>query len=142
VDLAVVNDDPLTPAADADVRMEFSLTDVRRAGTLADYTGELEGRLVLRITDRASGAAGNEAATVVDTPLHATLACTPTAIDNEGASCAALTSANALIPGSVLGGKRTVWEVGTVEVYDGGTDDLSATTADNGLLARQGIYAR
>jgi hypothetical protein len=132
----------LTPAAEADVQIAVSLTDLRRAGTLADYTGELEGRIVLRITDRASGGAGNEAATVVDTPLHATLACTPTAPANEGASCAALTSANALIPGSVQGGKRAVWEVGTVEVYDGGTDERAATTTDNRLLARQGVYAR
>jgi hypothetical protein len=137
-----VNEDPLTPAAEADVGIAISLTDVFRAGTLADYTGELEGRLALRITDRASGAAGTEAATVVDTPLHATLGCTATEADTDGAVCASLTSANALIPGSVLSGRRAVWELGPVEVYDGGTDERAATTTDNRLLAREGIYVR
>ena len=42
---------------DSDVQFTFQLTDVRRQGTLADYTGELQATTVVRITDRVGGPA-------------------------------------------------------------------------------------
>jgi predicted acyl esterase len=136
----VVGDDPLTPASEADVALSVSLTDVRRGNGLADYAGELESRTSLQITDRSSGGTLDEAATVQSLALHAAVPCAPTAAADTGADCAVLTSANTLVPGTVLVGSRAIWELGDVEVLDGGADGAAATTADNTLLARQGLF--
>ena len=65
---AVVVGDPLTEQNEADVRVTFSITDVREAIGLADYEGELQLNPVLRITDRHNGPSGTEGATTEDTP--------------------------------------------------------------------------
>jgi predicted acyl esterase len=139
-EFAVLPDDPLTPGDEADVRITTSITDVRRADNLRDYTGELEGSSSLRITDRSNGAAG-DAATVVDVPLRGSLQCAKTGGGaGQGATCSVVTTADAIAPGTVLSGKRAVWELGTVELYDGGPDGLAATTDGNDLFARQGLF--
>jgi hypothetical protein len=43
------------------------------------------------------------------------------------------------VPGAVREGDRAVWELGTVEVYDGGSDGVGSTS-DNTLFARQGVF--
>ena len=48
--------DPLTPADEADVQRRLSITDVRRQGTLADYGGELQAALAVRLTAGDNGA--------------------------------------------------------------------------------------
>jgi predicted acyl esterase len=138
-ELRAIPDDPSTPAAESDVRIAVGITDVRRQDDLSPYAGELEARLSLRITDRANGS-GPDAATVTDTRLHAALACVATADPSQGSSCSAKTSANALAPGSAQAGRRAVWELGTIEVYDGGPDGLASTTSDNALFMRQGVF--
>jgi hypothetical protein len=50
------------------------------------------------------------------------------------------TTLDAVQPGMVPEGKRSVWELGSIEVYDGGADDLAATPSGNTLFARQGVY--
>ncbi|MGH3370886.1 MAG: prealbumin-like fold domain-containing protein, partial [Nocardioidaceae bacterium] len=65
----VVSGDPGTPADEADVMIETNVTDVRLRAGLDDYTGELEGRVSLRITDRLNGPGQNEGATMTETPF-------------------------------------------------------------------------
>ncbi len=36
-------------------------------------------------------------------------------------------------------GKRAIWELGQIEVSDGGSDGL-ASTEDNTVFARQGVF--
>ena len=43
------------------------------------------------------------------------------------------------MPEAAREGKRAVWDLGQVEVFDGGTDGLAATD-DNSLFAVQGVY--
>ena len=50
------------------------------------------------------------------------------------------TTFDAVTPGMVPEGRRTVWQLGKVEVDDGGADGL-AGTGPNTTLARQGVYA-
>src|SRR6185503_5813904 len=52
---------------EADVKINTTVKDVRDRTTLADYTGQLQGRVVLRITDRRNGSTGADTATVADT---------------------------------------------------------------------------
>ena len=123
---------------EADVKMTFSLTDVRRQVTLADYTGELRVSSSLRITDKMSGT-GADPATSLDFDLAATIPCSATATA-EGAECLLSTSFDALAPGTVTERRRSVWQLGQVRVHDGGPDGDADTAGDNGLFAVQGVF--
>jgi hypothetical protein len=58
----------------------------------------------------------------------------------EGSACAATTSADALAPGTVKEERRSIWQLGRVEVYDGGPDGDAHTPAGDTLFATQGIF--
>ena len=139
VRFAVVPGDPATPADEADVRLDVSLTDVRRAGDLSDYDGELLLDAGARITDRRNGAAADEPATMVDVPFPAIVGCAPTASTATGATCSLASSFDAILPGVIAEGDRAVWQLGAVEVRDGGSDG-DPRTHPNGLFARQGLF--
>jgi hypothetical protein len=134
--------DPGTPANEADVRLRASATDVRLQSTLADYTGELDARAKLQITDSADSA-GDVAATgpVVSQPLVYRFAvpCQSTASTSVGGSCAVDTTANAITPGTVTESKRTIWELDQVQLFDGGADGV-ASTNPNTLFETQGVF--
>ena len=66
--------------------------------------------------------------------------CVPTPDPSVGSTCAVNTSANAVLPRSVKEGQRTIWQLGSIEVYDGGPDGR-AHTADNTLFEVQGLFA-
>ena len=123
----------------ADAGYELVLTDVRNLSDLSDYTGELQVKTVLRITDRDNSVSGNAAATMVDTELDFTVPCAATASTTIGGTCSVSTTAEALTPGILKEGKRTVWAVGKVRVFDGGADG-DAQTGPNTLFATEGIY--
>ncbi len=134
-----------------DVLIGASVTDVRCLPGVAacgqtndasgpDYTGELQAVTRLRITDTQNGSGGTDPATTVDTPFAVTIPCTPTPADTStGSTCAVNTSANAISPGAVSGGKRAIWQLGKVDVYDGGTDGV-ASTDGNTLFLTQGVF--
>jgi hypothetical protein len=136
--LRAVVGDPGTPADEADVNVSVNLTDVRRKQTLDDYTGELQARITRRVTDRYNGNSQTEAATVADVPLEIPVQCAATG-GSAGSSCTVSTSLDALLPGSVSEGKRAIWQLDRVRVYDGGADG-SADTDDNTLFATQGVF--
>ena len=133
---------------DSDVAISGSLTDIRcRTGTVpcetanaadgADYVGGLRMVFTLRLTDRG---AGDISATVEDVPFAATMTCTGTSSTLSGSACQLTTSADALTPGSVPEGERSIWAVGQVEVYDGGPDGSVATASDDQVFLRQGVF--
>jgi hypothetical protein len=132
---------PATPEDEADVGITASITDIRRKSDLNDYTGELQGRFTLRITDRVNGPALNEVGTVSDVPFDFTIPCTATSGGgNVGSTCAVATTADAVLPGAVPEVKRTIWQMGDVLIYDGGADSQASTHGDNTLFARQGVF--
>ena len=53
---------------------------------------------------------------------------------------AVATTANAVVPGSVVKGQRAIWQLGQVQVYDGGADGVASTTAGNTLFMDEGIF--
>jgi uncharacterized repeat protein (TIGR01451 family) len=140
-----------------DVRLQVHINDVRcrlgsaagqggcEGGALSDYTGHLELTTPVRITDKNNEGRGrsNEPATVVDLPISVPVFCfadpaggAPTEI---GSNCDTTTSLDGVIPGSVQGGKRAIWQFDQVYVSDGGPDgDLN--TADSAVFARQGVF--
>jgi hypothetical protein len=137
--LTVVPGDPATPANEADVGVNVSITDVRRQTNLSDYAGELQASPRVRITDRSNGPSGFEPATVSDTLFPMTVPCTATPSTSVGATCALSSTFNAIAPGSVVEGKRAVWQLDEIDVFDGGSDGV-ASTAPNALFERQGVF--
>ena len=138
--LGVRPGDPATPEDEADVDVGFRLTDVRRSDDLSDYTGELQVRVKLRLTDRSNGPAQEYPGTAQDMDFGFTVPCSPTA-DDAGATCALTSRLRALrccMP--ALEGRRTVMKVGDVRVYDGGPDGKVSTAADADVFAWQGLF--
>ena len=124
---------------DSDVGFIVSFTDVRVQGSLADYTGQLQARPSVRITDRVSGPAANEPATGSDVELPVTVPCTTTASTTVGSTCSVVTSFDAVTPGAVPEGKRSIWALDKARVFDGGPDGVASTTP-NTLFATQGVF--
>jgi hypothetical protein len=129
-----------TPADEADVKITFQATDIRNKTGLTDYTGELQGRMLLRITDRLNGGTGKDSATVTDASYTFTVPCAATGGTADiGATCSLDTTADAITPGTVTEIKRTIWQMQDVAVLDGGADG-DAETAGNTVFLRQGIF--
>jgi hypothetical protein len=139
VQLNVVAGDPLTPANEADVRLNAFSSDVRLKSGLGDYGGELQARVSMQITDRASGPGGDEPATGQSILYRFTVPCQPTASTTVGSTCAVGTTANSLVPGTVTESVRTIWQLDEVQLYDGGADGV-ASTDPNGLFETQGLF--
>ena len=141
---------------DSDVAIDVNLTDVRcQAGTSTcgstnavggdDYTGEVQLRIELRITDRYNGstAAGGSDQATGDKTLEVTVPCGVSPTPNTvGSSCALATTADAVYgdPSTVKEGVRTVWGLGQAQVYDGGADGDVETPTGNTLFAKQGLF--
>jgi hypothetical protein len=140
------------PPDDSDVLIRASVSDVRckpaTAGTVCnsanaadgpDYSGEIQGNAIIRITDHYNGPGLNEAATVQDIPFPVNATCANTADTGIGGLCTANTSANAAVPGAVKDTQRANIEIAQLQLNDGGADGQVAT-ADNTLFEVQGIF--
>jgi hypothetical protein len=138
---------PVPPCASAgdqgDEEFQISITDVRQKTTLLDYTGELEARMTLRITDRWNGLCSGcpQPGTATDVPFRFAVPCATTPSGSVGSTCSVTTTANAVLPGTVRESKRSVWQLGQFELYDGGPDGDADTPAGNTLFAVQGLFA-
>ena len=141
VELEVTGESPVDPANgdQADVQITAQLTDVRKKSDLTDYGGELQVVSAIRITDRYNGPFADEPATASDLPFTFTMRCTADADVTVGATCNASTTADALSAGTVREGRRAIWGLGPIEVFDGGPDGV-ASTGGNTLFARQGLF--
>ncbi len=138
--IAVKPGNAAVEAEDADVRLAMSFTDVRLSPSLDDYTGELQARLNIRLTDSGRSAPiTNPPQTVQDFQLRFTATCTATPSSPDGAACSALTTADAVLPGAVREDNRALWQLGQIDVIDGGADG-DVETADNGIFARPGVF--
>jgi hypothetical protein len=135
----VITGDESTTADEADVRLTFSLTDVRTKDDLLDYTGELEARATVRITDRDNNG-GATPATVMDLGYAFAVPCDATTDTTVGSDCTTNTTMDSLVPETIKEGKRAVWEFGQISAFDGGTDGLASTSGDNTPFVRQGVF--
>ena len=134
----VVVGNPATQQSEADVQMGVSMTDVRRKADLLDYAGQLQLNTALRITDRNNGTSETEAGTF-ETTLALTVPCVATGSATTGGTCSLSSSFNAIVPGAVVERDRAIWQLGQVQVLDGGPDGVASTTP-NTVFARQGIF--
>jgi hypothetical protein len=130
---------PGTPADEADVKLEVSITDVRQKSDLSDYTGELVADAALRLTDRYNGSSPIDTGTVSDLSFPIVVPCLGTSDTGIGSTCSVTTTADSLVPGAVVEGSRAIWQLGQVVVNDGGADGQAATTP-NTPFVREGIF--
>jgi hypothetical protein len=137
---------------DQDVAITGSISDVRcKPGVSTcgnanvfdgpDYTGELQGNALLRITDHYNATTpggGTDPATVVDIPFPVNMQCASTADTSIGSTCSISSSAVAVGPPSpsLI---RAVVEMTQFEVFDGGADGLVSTTG-NTRFAVEGVF--
>jgi ABC-type phosphate transport system substrate-binding protein len=136
----VIAGNPSTPADEADVKLTTSISDVRKKSDLSDYTGEVQLDSTIRITDRKNGTSGAQPGTVQDVDFPVTVPCVDTpASSTIGSTCSTSTTLDAVVPGSVPEGKRSIWELGQVIVNDGGPDGV-VSTDPNTVFERQGVF--
>jgi hypothetical protein len=93
--------------------------------------------VAIRRTDRQNGANRLEQGTLQDIELAFPLFCTATdaGMGDVGSTCLAGTTANALVPGYLADGARTILEFGQLRVEDGGPDSLATTPNDTFLIS-------
>jgi hypothetical protein len=146
------------PPDDSDVNVSLKASDIRcrpasgvtacgsaNAASGADYTGQIFPLMLIRLTDRFNAPSGGSSfsfpATAQDF-THAIVAanCAATASTAIGSDCSMTTSFNAVLPGTVLDGKRTIMELSYLSVADGGSDG-QANTGPNYYFLDQGVFA-
>jgi TolB protein len=146
VRFTTVTGDPTTGEDEADVQIRLHLTDVRKADDPATgYPFSLTVPLPLRLTDKNSGCCGvpgtvRDLDQHIDYQLQVEAPCGP-AGPGVGSTCSVTTTADAVLPGFVSEGRRSVWQFARpVKVYDSGPDGWGPTTDDNAPLATQGLF--
>jgi hypothetical protein len=150
----------------ADIHFTFSMTDIRctaalagvtpavcPGGALGPYTGSVQPKLPLQITDMCNSPAGpppctplppapNDATGPAGAPLVVPMppAGVPCALAGPGigSTCAVATTFNAVIPGSIVAGAKANIEIGLVTVTDGGSKGDFSTPAS--LFADAGVF--
>ena len=125
---AVMNDQYCQPA--------FGGPCTSTGESLRDYVGGLNVDIRFRLTDHWNGASGTEPATMVDIPIPCPVSCVAVGPGTPGGQCVSSTSMNALVPGSIISGKRMSWEILSLVVQDGGSDGNPATTPNDLWLVR------
>jgi Tol biopolymer transport system component len=143
VRFAVGPGDPRTGTDEADVGIKVSLSDVRNKSDLSDYTGELAEQTSIRMTDKynaVTGAIATDPATVEDVSIPIAVPCAASASTTIGSDCNLATTMDTVIPGTVTESKRSVWELGPVQVFDSGADGNPFSLADNTLFETQGVF--
>lgn len=87
----------------------------------------------------ASPTTSTRPATMVDILFPVPVDCLPTASASLGSVCGANTTANALVPGSVIAGKQAIVEVGEIIARDSGPNGAHGDSDDE-TFATQGIF--
>ena len=132
-----------TGLTDIRCKTAIAMCGAANAGAGADYVGEVRASMSLRLTDRLNGttpAGGTEAGTVQDSQFAFNVPCVTTTSTAIGGQCSITTSANAVTPGFVKSGVRSLWQLGSIQVFDGGADGQGLTTGDNQLFMDQGVF--
>ena len=119
--MGVLAGSPSTPADEADIRLYGTVNDVRLASDLSDYTGNLEARIEVRITDKDNTPhpGGPGAATTQDLTYSFPIPCSATSDPAIGGDCTFDTTAEAFVPGIAKELRRSIWELGAMRVHDG-----------------------
>jgi TolB protein len=139
VDYKVLQDDVRVSASITDVRCRTADVETCAGGALSDYTGELEATSSIRVTDRLNGRFATAAGTLDRFQFPIRIPCAETA-SASGADCSIVTTFNTVVPGVVSEGGRAIWQLGQIQVRDGGLDG-NANSDDYATFLVQGLFA-
>ena len=143
VKVQAIPGDLSTPADEADLSFTVNITDVRNKSDLSDYTGSLLVAFDVKRTDKRNRLTGTSSyvlgGTEVPFPLSFPVACAATADTTVGGTCSVTTSADSLAANLIAEGKRTIWQMNNLLVYDGGSDG-NAATGPNTLFEEVGNF--
>ena len=149
--IATVVGDPETPGDQADVTVSISATDVRclaanaacPGGAGSQFTGTTLFTMLARVTDRVDGLLSTTGLVSFVAPV----ACAPTPNPDVGSTCALSTTMDAVTPGLIPEGRRSIWEVTSAELWDPGPNGTGYAncppTCGNGdetPFLRQGLF--
>jgi hypothetical protein len=143
VDVTAVEGNILLPGDQADMLLQLTADDVRAAGG-ADYDPAGFGADATlttkwRLSDRFNGPGGDQSGTMIDVDFPVPVACTATGDPADGSSCAANTSADAIVPDVVKEARSTVIQTFRTRLTDAGANGAPGD-ADDRDFAQQGIY--
>jgi hypothetical protein len=128
-----------TEADEADVRLSFSMIDVRNRPALTDYAGNLTAQTALTITDQSNSAEVPAPGTTQVITYSFPGTCVTTTSTTIGSTCTANTTADALVPGTVVENRRAVWQLGQIQIWDAGPNTITGD-GDDTVFARQGVF--
>jgi hypothetical protein len=142
--VTVVPGNLATPADEADARITATISDVRSgSGGGTDYNPASGADMTLisklRITDTRYGTLEVEPGTTTDIRFEVPLTCATTSDSSVGSTCSVNTTADAIVPGTIAEGKKTVIGLFRVQIDDAGPDNVR-DNADDSLFAQQGYY--
>ena len=142
----VMPGNPATPVDEADVKLEASLSDIRCrvagpacvAGALSDFGGKLRLRFAVRITDRLNEL-GHSITMQDPVFMQADIPCSVTPGSIPGSDCGLATTLDAVVPGVVPEGKRAIWQLDQITLFDGGPNGDHSAGAPT-QFAAPGIF--
>jgi hypothetical protein len=140
VKYSVIPGNSSTEADEADVKLVANMTDVRNKPALTDYVGNVQVAANVQITDQENAPEMPEPGTVQVFKYSYNVPCVATGSTTVGATCSANTTADALVPGTILENRRSIWELGQIQVFDAGPDGNINTSADNTVFLREGVF--
>jgi glucose/arabinose dehydrogenase len=154
--LSALPGDAGTPADEADVQVALNATDVRcrvlspacPAGAGSDYGGRIAGTYGIRLTDTFNGRLQSLPGTMQNAFWYLPAQCTPSADPAAGSSCAASTTLDTLVPGSIREGGRTIAALYRVTVNDAGPNGtgygagcpMSCGDGDENVFLRSSLF--
>ena len=147
VSYTAVSGNLATEADEADVRLAVSMKDIRNKPSGTDYVGRVLVTADLQITDQRNAPETPEPGTVQSFKYEFPVLCAPTNSSNVGSNCDANTTADALVPATVLENKRTIWGLGQVSIKDAGPNGTGYASCpptcgdgDETTFLRQGLF--
>jgi hypothetical protein len=141
--VTTIDGDPNNQVDDSKIKFTVRISGLYRKDNLRGYNKELRAQMQLQITDRTSvpRPGGSGPGTAMKYTLGWTIPCfRPESDPNLPGTCSVNLKDDVLAPNLVPEGKRAVWEIDKIQVFDGGADYDGDTLGDNRLLAVPGLF--
>jgi hypothetical protein len=143
VEVTGIAGDPATSADEADLSFNVSANDVRARPGGGDYDPSANPdatlSLILRWSDTYNTPTLRAPATGSDLTYSVPVSCAASADPVLGSNCSTNTTADALAPGTILEGRRTVITLSRWWLYDSGLN-ANRGDGDDRMFAQSGIY--
>jgi hypothetical protein len=114
---------------------------------MTDYVGQVLVQADLQITDFTNSPETPEPGTTQIFKYQYPVGCVATGGTTIGSTCDITTTADSIVPNTVVEGRRSVWQLGQVEVKDAGPNGTGYASCpptcgdgDESVFLRQGVF--